>query len=192
VRCECGLPFAEERPAAFVRRATHGWANLGGALFLAIVCGATSILLTVHREWPLVRIVFAVGAASAIAGAVWAVTRIPRELRTWSAVPKRSATWLAVGSAVVIAVIAYGLHDYLGTTYVAGHDCTSDSQCRSSHCFGARGDSPGVCTELCDVDGDCPANMICIAGRSVRPGEQLTSGGTPVHFCKLGRRAAPE
>jgi hypothetical protein len=89
-------------------------------------------------------------------------------------------------------VIAYGLHDYLGTTYVAGHDCTHDSQCRSSHCFGARRDSPGVCTELCDTDGDCPANMICTEGRSVTAGQQFAGdAGTKVHFCTFGHRAAP-
>jgi hypothetical protein len=96
-----------------------------------------------------------------------------------------------VGSAIIVGVIAYGVHDYLGTTYVAGHDCTSDRECRSSHCFGARGDSPGVCTAFCDGDEDCPANMICTEGRSVLPGEQLTGDGTKVHFCTFGHRAAP-
>jgi hypothetical protein len=187
--CDCGLPFTGERPAAVVRREKSGWENLGGALFLAIVFAGTSIVLTVLGEWPLARTVFAVGAAIAIAGAVWAVTRIPRDQRTWGAVPKRSATWIVVVSAIVVGGIAYGLHDYLGTTYVTGHDCTSDNQCRSSQCFQARGDSPGVCTELCDDDGDCPTNMICTQGRSVRPGEEITGGGTAVQFCTFGRRA---
>jgi hypothetical protein len=149
-------------------------------------------VLTIHSVWPLARTLFGVAAGVALAGAVWGFTRIPRDQRRWSAVPWRLVQMVGVTSVIFVGVIAYGVHDYLGTTFVSGHDCTSDSECRSSHYFQQFAAGPGVCTDYCDSDTDCPEHMMCIEGLELRPGESPAfGGGTKVHFCKLGTRAAP-
>ena len=163
-----------------------------GALFFVIVLATTSIVARVHGEWPLVQALFGVGAMVALGGTVWFFTRIPRDCRRWTNVPWRAVIAIVAMAVVIAGGIVYGVHDYLGTTFEVGHDCTTDRDCRSPHCFHQFSEGPGVCTELCDEDSDCPEHMMCTAGLELRAGESPAfGGGTKVHFCKLGTRAAP-
>jgi hypothetical protein len=66
-------------------------------------------------------------------------------------------------AAIAIAIVVLWFRD--GWTKAStGESCQSGDDCRSGQCqpFDRdRPDSPGVCTEPCSADADCPREMVC-------------------------------
>lgn len=182
-RCECGLELESGvRPRALVERdRVRNWERIWLAVFASSASLGTAGLMFLHGEFISARLALLACAIGGAGFAAWTWRGLPTEQRR---VSKRGATITVSVTAVVLAFIAYGMHDYLSTTYADGHTCTEHKQCRSTRCYRPTTRAPGVCTSFCETDGDCPDSMRCADGRSLRPGEQFAgSRGDPVRFC---------
>ncbi|MBX3157014.1 MAG: hypothetical protein KF773_13650 [Deltaproteobacteria bacterium] len=86
------------------------------------------------------------------------------------AAPAPSRAGYAVFAVAVAAVIAAFLALWLRGDWSkasTGESCLRGDDCRSGQCQPFerdRPESPGVCTESCDDDGDCPRSMLCGTG----------------------------
>ncbi len=126
----------------------------------------------------------------------------PQPIATPAARPRRGdgRTLLIGGVVLVAAILGYRLYDSHASQAKVGQYCARDRDCHSDECLptaelvrtvapGVRLDGlrtphashgPGVCTEECFVNSDCPYSMVCDDVKVYTFGD---NAGTPVNRC---------
>lgn len=104
--------------------------------------------------------------------------------------PTQARPWRLVATGLVALIIASGSAWFMWKSRAPGSDCHRDSDCNTMMCLhvviGERWladiGRPGVCTDFCDSDSDCPGTMECgTAGRDIwrtakrHPGDELAT-----------------